>query len=59
MTLLDPQAWSGLGWTGGWQRLSGGEIPVKEPATGEVLGSTGFADASDIARSAEAAAAAQ
>ncbi|KAF4410596.1 MULTISPECIES: benzaldehyde dehydrogenase [Streptomyces] len=59
MTLLESGTWGGRGWTGRWERLSGGEADITEPATGGVLGRTGVAAAGDVDRSATAAAAAQ
>ncbi|WP_105567360.1 benzaldehyde dehydrogenase [Microbacterium halophytorum] len=58
MTLLDTALWSGRISTGSWQPGHGGAYDVVAPATGEVLGSIGSADASDAyaasARAAEA-----
>ena len=58
-TLLDPAAWSGSIFNGGWTRSSGGDAAVVEPATGDELERIGIADADDIARSAALAADAQ
>ena len=44
---------------GGWIDAAGGSHPILEPATGATLGRCGKADASDVARAAAAARAAQ
>nr|WP_245812319.1 aldehyde dehydrogenase family protein [Actinophytocola xinjiangensis] len=49
---MDPTAWATTS-------LGGGSAPILAPATGEHLGTTGLADAADVHRAAEAAAAAQ
>jgi benzaldehyde dehydrogenase (NAD) len=51
--------WDGQLFSGGWRAASGGTIDVLEKATGEPLATVGLADASDVARAAESAAAAQ
>lgn len=56
MELLNPDLWTGKINTGTWQPGSGGTQDVIEPATGDVLGSVGIADANDVyAASARAA----
>jgi benzaldehyde dehydrogenase (NAD) len=57
--LLDRDVWAGRIASGGWVDAAGGVRDVVEPATGERLGSAGLADATDVARAAERAAAAQ
>ncbi|MFE2937879.1 aldehyde dehydrogenase family protein [Streptomyces sp. NPDC059255] len=52
MSLLDPKTWQPVG-------LSGGESPVVEPATGDILGTLALAAPEDVAAASEAAAAAQ
>lgn len=52
-------AWAECGWVGEWVRLGGGTASVVEPATGGELARVGRADASDVARSAARAEAAQ
>ncbi|WP_240759272.1 aldehyde dehydrogenase family protein, partial [Phytoactinopolyspora endophytica] len=59
MTFLDPAAWSGMIYSGGWAPAHGGTQAVIEPATGDELGTTGMADAEDVARATSAAADAQ
>jgi benzaldehyde dehydrogenase (NAD) len=57
---LDPAQWQGKIFVGGsWVTGSGGVGEVIEPATGDSLGQIGLADAADLARAAESAAAAQ
>lgn len=48
-------AWSGKIYSDGWVNALGGYQEVKEPATGEVIGSTGLADAADVDRAARSA----
>lgn len=43
----------------GWQSSSGGTSPIREPATGAVLGEIGIADATDVDSAARSAAKAQ
>jgi benzaldehyde dehydrogenase (NAD) len=57
--LLDPGVWHGKIFSGGWSAAHGGDMPIREPATGNELGRAGRADAADLAAAAEAAAAAQ
>jgi len=57
--LLRPSIWQGRIFTGDWIASYGGVHTFTEPATGEQLGSTGLADADDVARSATQARAAQ
>ena len=59
MTFLDEATWRGKAFSGGWRAVSGGEAPVREPATGAELGRVGVASPADIAAAATAAAAAQ
>ncbi len=59
MDFLDPRAWEGKIWSGGWTAGSGGEQDVVEPATGQVLGRIGAATAADVHKAAERAAQAQ
>jgi benzaldehyde dehydrogenase (NAD) len=59
MTLLDPKAWDGKIYSGGWVSAGGGTAVIREKATGGTLGDTGVADAGDVARAAAAAADAQ
>jgi benzaldehyde dehydrogenase (NAD) len=57
---LDEAGWTGKVFIdGGWVAGSSGTLEVVEPATGAVLGHTGLADATDVARAAESAARAQ
>jgi benzaldehyde dehydrogenase (NAD) len=56
--LLDPGRWTDKIYSGGWVDGSG-TIETTEPATGEVLGSSGTADAQTVARATAGAAAAQ
>ncbi|MWA05385.1 aldehyde dehydrogenase family protein [Actinomadura sp. LD22] len=57
---LDAKQWQGKVFIGGaWEAGSGGVAEVIEPATGASLGQVGIADAADLARAAESAAAAQ
>jgi benzaldehyde dehydrogenase (NAD) len=57
--LLDGVAWQGKVFSNGWNDARGGVIDAIEPATGEVLGQVGVANAEDIATAAASAAAAQ
>jgi benzaldehyde dehydrogenase (NAD) len=59
MALMDPAQWTGRIASGGWVTPAGGEYPVVEPATGAELGRLGRADAEDVKRACERAAAAQ
>ena len=52
MAFLDEQRWQGKIFDGTWRRADGGERPVVEPATGDKLGTVGFAALSDLERSA-------
>jgi benzaldehyde dehydrogenase (NAD) len=58
VAFLDPAAWQGKVYSGGWVQASG-EAAVIEPATGYELGRTGIAGPADIARATAQAAAAQ
>jgi benzaldehyde dehydrogenase (NAD) len=51
--------WDGQLSSGGWRAAEGGTVDVREKATGEVLATVGLADARDVARACELAAAAQ
>ena len=57
--LLDGVAWQGKIFSNGWVDAHGGVADSTEPATGEVLGRVGLADAQDVAAAALAAASAQ
>ncbi|GAB3448072.1 aldehyde dehydrogenase family protein [Actinophytocola sediminis] len=59
MTVIDPSAFAGNVYSGGWVTAHGGSNPILAPATGERLGTTGLADATDVDRAAVAAATAQ
>jgi hypothetical protein len=52
MAFVDEQRWQGKIFDGTWRRADGGERPVVEPATGDKLGTVGFAALSDLERSA-------
>jgi benzaldehyde dehydrogenase (NAD) len=56
--LLAEERWSGKIFSNGWVDAPG-TIEVTEPATGDVLGTAGAADAATVARACESAAAAQ
>lgn len=59
MKLLDPIVWSGKIFSDGWRSANGGVYDVREPATGEVIGTTATADASDMASACASASEAQ
>ena len=59
MSLLDPSIWTSSVHSGGWIPSSGGDVAVREPATGDELGRVGLADATDVANAGAAAAKAQ
>jgi benzaldehyde dehydrogenase (NAD) len=59
MTIVDPSAFADCVYSGGWVPAHGGSTPILAPATGEKLGTTGLADATDVDRAAAEAAAAQ
>jgi benzaldehyde dehydrogenase (NAD) len=59
MTLLDSALWTGCLYVDGWERGSGGDYAVMEPATGEEIGRVGLATGDDVARAARLAAQAQ
>ncbi|WP_020672915.1 benzaldehyde dehydrogenase [Amycolatopsis nigrescens] len=59
MQLLDPAIWTGQIHSGQWRDGGGGDIAVREPATGGELGRVGLADAADVGRAAELAVTAQ
>ena len=52
MAFLAEQRWQGKIFDGTWRTADGGERPVVEPATGDKLGTVGFAAPSDLERSA-------
>ena len=54
-----PPPWSGLAFTGAWNPLSGGDIEVREPATGAVLARVARATPEDMRTAAAAAKSAQ
>ena len=56
---LNDTLWAGKIFNGDWIAADGGTHPIIEPATGLQLGSTGKANAQDVARAAIAARAAQ
>ncbi|MDR6639452.1 benzaldehyde dehydrogenase [Paenarthrobacter nitroguajacolicus] len=56
--LLAAATWTGKIYSNGWQ-AGATVLPIVEPATGDQLGEMGVADASQVARAAESAAAAQ
>ncbi|MEV6060001.1 benzaldehyde dehydrogenase [Nocardia asteroides] len=58
-SLLSEDHWHTKIYSDGWTGSSGGTVKVTEPATGEVLAEVGLANAADIDRAAERAAAAQ
>ena len=58
-TILDPAAFAGSVYSGGWVAAHGGSAPIVAPATGDVLGTTGVADVQDVTEASTAAAAAQ
>jgi len=57
--LLDPSAFEGKLWNGGWQPAGGGVLEVDEPATGRLLARVGRADAADVDRAVRTARRAQ
>ncbi len=59
MTVVDPGAFAGSVYSGGWVAAHGGIAPIVAPATGAELGTTGVADADDVADACAVAAAAQ
>ena len=59
MSLLDIEIWTDNVFVGDWRAGGGGSREVVEPATGQILGSVGVADASDVADAAALAAQAQ
>jgi benzaldehyde dehydrogenase (NAD) len=58
-SFLQRPPWTGRVFTGSWREAAGGTRDVVEPATGQPLTRVGFADPTDIAAAARAAAAAQ
>ncbi|WP_426566165.1 benzaldehyde dehydrogenase [Angustibacter sp. McL0619] len=59
MTLLDDTSWHGKVFSDGWTTSSGGDAPVREPATGDELARTGIGDAADVDRAVRSAQQAQ
>jgi benzaldehyde dehydrogenase (NAD) len=59
MSFLKEETWTGRVYSGGWIAAEGGDMPVREPATGRELGRIGVATQADVARAARTAAAAQ
>ncbi|MGH3878437.1 MAG: aldehyde dehydrogenase family protein [Actinophytocola sp.] len=57
--VLDPGTFAGSVYSGGWIPAHGGIAPIVAPATGAELGTTGVADADDVAEACSAAATAQ
>jgi benzaldehyde dehydrogenase (NAD) len=47
--LLDPRAWEGKLFSGGWRAPAGGAVEVLDKASGELLARVGLADRSDVA----------
>jgi benzaldehyde dehydrogenase (NAD) len=58
-TVLDAGAFAGSVYSGGWIAAHGGSTPIVDPATGDELGTTGVADADDVAAACAAATKAQ
>ncbi|MFW7348414.1 MAG: benzaldehyde dehydrogenase [Pigmentiphaga sp.] len=58
-TTTSQPAWHQRIYVQGWETAQGGTTPVREPATGQVLGEIGLADAQDVDRAARLAAQAQ
>ncbi|MCC5809490.1 MAG: hypothetical protein JJU06_03870, partial [Ectothiorhodospiraceae bacterium] len=42
------QPWYAQIYSGSWKRSRGGDAPVTEPATGEILARTGIASSEDV-----------
>jgi ABC-type Fe3+ transport system permease subunit len=59
MSFLKEETWTGQVYSGGWIASEGGDMPVREPATGRELGRIGVATPAVVARAAQQAAAAQ
>jgi benzaldehyde dehydrogenase (NAD) len=59
MTFLSDEAWQGRIFTGSWVSAAGGDMAVREPATGRELGRIGLAAAADVTASGTVAAEAQ
>jgi benzaldehyde dehydrogenase (NAD) len=59
MSLLEVSSWSGNVFVGEWRPGGGGTSDVREPATGQVLGSIGVADLNDVSEAAARAVEAQ
>jgi benzaldehyde dehydrogenase (NAD) len=57
--VLEPGAFAGSVYSGGWVAAHGGTTAILAPATGAELGTTGVADADDVARACAIAATAQ
>ena len=47
--LLDPDLWQGKIYSGGWRTPAGGSAPVLDKSSGESLGTSGIANAADVA----------
>lgn len=59
-SIMDPARWSGRIWIGGeWREGRDGERPLVSPATGEPLGTIGYASAEDVDEAVSIAAKAQ
>src|SRR5215471_1240497 len=59
MSFLKEETWTGQVYSGGWIGTEGGDMPVREPATGRELARIGVATGVDVARATQRAAAAQ
>ncbi len=59
MALLDDGSWDGRIFNGSWFESAGGATPIREPATGDELGTYGLADTDDVATATVRAADAQ
>ena len=59
MSLLEAGTWQGKIYSNGWIPGSGGEYPIKEPATGGNLGTLGAATPKDVTSAGQKAAEAQ
>jgi benzaldehyde dehydrogenase (NAD) len=57
--LLENLDWQGKVYSSGWRIARGGVVEAIEPATGEVLATTGLADAADVDAAVSAARQAQ
>src|SRR5215469_17265522 len=59
MSFLKEETWTGQVYSGGWIGTEGGDMPVREPATGRELGRIGVATPAVVASAAHKAATAQ